>query len=380
MRNDPLRVLAEARPDELHPDAPVDPDRRQAELSRAMLGAPASVTAPARRGVPRWGLALAGLGAAAAVAAGAVVALPGGSGPHRAPATAAPVALDARTVLLSAAEHSLARPSTAGRYWHTSVISRASWRADGGYTVVTRTRQDTWTPRTPGQEIIAVQQELGARPASPADERAWRAAGAPTRIKARTTTSGTRFKPAVLTTAQGAPERSATGQVDGDKVFWLGRNVTVKQLQALPGDPAALRKSLLAWYDGHDTESASVRQSSDQWLFRVASALVDGTMPVMPKVRAAAYRMLSKLTTVRSLGEVTDPQGRRGVGIALPEPGDAKAGTVENRLIIDPETGDALATETVLLKPGGANDALPAGAVIASSAAITTEWTNTDPR
>jgi hypothetical protein len=370
MKDDLLHVLAQARPDEL--DAPVDPATRDAELARAMRGAPAP--APRRRFRPVWGLAAA---ATAVVATAAFVALPDDPGPPPTATPSAPERLDAKAVLLAAANTVTrdAKPRHLA-YWHTSMIHRTAYRVAGGYTFVQDRREDVWTPFDVHRKIVIETTVLGARPATPQDEAAWRRAGSPATVRFQT---GTRkLKGGTLSTKPKPPQRSSSALTDGDKVFWLGRNVSVADLLALPGDPAKLRASLLRWYDGHGTESSSTKMASDTWLFTVATALVNGVMPVTPQVRAAAYRMLSALPSVRSLGAVKDPAGRHGVAIAFTE--RTPNGVVEHRLVIDKATGNALAEVLVIRTPGGVNAVLPAGTTLSATTVLTSAWTDAGPR
>ncbi|ACY95844.1 hypothetical protein Tcur_0239 [Thermomonospora curvata DSM 43183] len=105
-------------------------------------------------------------------------------------------------------------------------------------------------------------------------------------------------------TAQ-APRLTRAPLVDGDKIFWLGRNVTMKNLRALPADPARLKAELLKWYRGHGTEAAGDPMSADVRLFTVTQGLILD-MPITPKVRAAAFRMLAGLDSVKAAGPVRD--------------------------------------------------------------------------
>jgi hypothetical protein len=64
---------------------------------------------------------------------------------------------------------------------------------------------------------------------------------------------------------------------------------------------------------------------------------------VSPAVRATAYRVLADLDGVSLLGPVTDQRGRSGEAVAYVE--HHATGSTEYRLIIDPATGQAFATE-----------------------------------
>ncbi|GLX02057.1 hypothetical protein [Microtetraspora sp. NBRC 16547] len=74
--------------------------------------------------------------------------------------------------------------------------------------------------------------------------------------------------------------------------------------------------------------------------------------------------LLAQVPGIRSLGSVTDPLGRRGEAVALPD--GAPGGSVtERHLVVDTATGHLLATETVLVRPG------PVGPVSDSRAPVT---------
>ncbi|MEK8171529.1 hypothetical protein NKH77_25245 [Streptomyces sp. M19] len=103
-------------------------------------------------------------------------------------------------------------------------------------------------------------------------------------------------------------------------------------------------------------------------------------MPVTARVRAAAYRVIADLPGIRALGEVADPLGRRGLGFALPNPGDQPGyGTVESQLIVDPDTGALLTDQQTLVKPSAeaAEAGLTAGTPVNWTATVRATWTDT---
>jgi hypothetical protein len=73
--------------------------------------------------------------------------------------------------------------------------------------------------------------------------------------------------------------------------------------------------------------------------------------------RQALFGLLGSRPGARSLGEITDAAGRKGVGVALrlPDFGD------ELRVIIDPETSDILQSTEVMAPPPANPPRLPAG-------------------
>ncbi|GAA0583130.1 CU044_5270 family protein [Actinomadura livida] len=377
--NDVLRTLSEARPDELNPDAPVGHDVRRMELARAMTAGDDTAARGKRRRVrPVWALGLAG-----AVAAGALVAvtvIPAGTGPAGDPGGGQ--AVDAKTVLLAAAERADGQPDTVRAYWyrvlvasHTHTVGSAGAR----YTIVTREREESWMPSEPGVKAWSRHRYLGAKPATEADAEAWRRAGSPRRFEvALPIAPGSKIaKPRTVFEAGAGPVRSVRGtpMVDGNKIYWIGHNVTMREVQSLPADPERLKAELMRWYDGRGTEGGGPARA-EMWLYNVAQGLVM-ELPVRPRVRAAAFRMLAGLPSVKSLGRVRDPRGRAGDAVAVDR--KTPGGVVRHRMIIDSSTGTALATENIMLNPKDGKGG-PAGRAMSSVVTLTAEWTDSGPR
>ncbi|MEU6786795.1 CU044_5270 family protein [Nonomuraea angiospora] len=368
----PIDELRAARPADLE-DRPIDPRTRAAELSRAM-----SQPRPARRrrrpARPVWSL---GLAAAAAAVTAVVVAMNGTASTPRAPdqpaSTRPAVTLSAREVLLAAAARAERQPEGKGEYWHTVSVRRTLFAAaKGGYRVLEQRRDEGWTPGAtgPDQKQWGRMRSLGVRPATEEDRQAWERAGSPASIEV--TVPG-KPKPMILKTSPGRTMTGRSPLTDGDKVFWLGRNVSVKDLRELPGDPDRLKKRLLGW-KGHATD---VPMAGDGWLFAVSAGLIMD-MPATPEVRGAAFRMLAELGDVRVIENVTDAEGRTGTAVAINEQ-TADGGVTEHRLIIDEATGQALANEYVVVKPRGLQAAFEPGTMWNSIAVIKAGWTDEKP-
>ncbi|MGV9599197.1 CU044_5270 family protein [Streptosporangium sandarakinum] len=410
--NDPIDRLRAARPAHLG-DTPVDERTRTAELTRAMAQPRQerrTRRAPGRRTIarPAWGLGLAGAAAAVTAVAVAVTGT-GGTAPSpsaartgqavassespksskSSPGRTAPdgqVRLSARTVLLAAAHRAAGQPDETGAWWHTVSVSRTLFRAEGAdYTVVDRQRTESWTPSATGpeQRQYSSTQSLGARPATPEGEAAWREAGAPAEIPV--VVPGKKGAKLSLPTGPGEVQKGQGALPDGDKVFWLGRNVSVRDLRALPSEPDALKAWLLRSYKGHGTES-SAPMSRDAWLFAVTAGLITD-MPVTPEVRGAAFRMLAGLASIEVARDVTDAEGRAGTAVTIDEQeasamGKAAAGddgVLRTRLIFDEETGRALATENVVVRPGGPQAGMEPGTVWNSDVLLESGWTDDRP-
>jgi hypothetical protein len=339
--------LAAVRPD-LSPEA----DRRSHDL-RAAMDQPYET----RRRRPVGRLAAGAVAVTAAAVGGVVVVSDDG----RPPVVSRPVVLDARTVLLTAAQRADAQQEATGAFWHTVTLSRLYLRAPG-YSIVEQGRDESWTPSAVGGQQWSRSQSLGAAPATAADRAAWERAGSPRSITMSLPGASGRKQLTVRMTA-GRVTTSRAPLVDGDKVFWLGHNVTMKELRSLPATPDGLKAWLLRSYAGHDTESSSEPMTSDAWLFRVTTGLIID-MPVTARVRAAAFRMLAALPSVTALGQVRDAQGRTGTAITV-----AMGGATRQRLVIDSSGGRALADETYAAS----------GGLLSSRVIVTAGWTDAKP-
>jgi hypothetical protein len=348
MTLDAMDRLAAVRPD-LDPSP--DADRRSRDLRAAM----AQPYEPRRRR-PVGRLAIGVAAVAAAVVGGAVVLDDG-----RPPVAVSPVVLDARTVLLTAARRADAQQDGTGAFWHTVTLSRTYLRAPG-YSIIDQGRDESWTPSAAGGQQWSRSQSLGAVPATAADRTAWERAGSPRSITVSLPGASAR-KQLIVPMVPGRVVTSHVPLVDGNKVFWLGRNVTMKEIRSLPTTPGGLKAWLLRSYAGHDTETASEPMTSDAWLFQVTVGLITD-MPVTTRVRAAAFRMLADLPSVTALGQVQDAQGRTGIAITV-----ATSGATRQRLIIDSSGGRALADETFTAS----------GAALSSRLILTAGWTDVRP-
>ncbi|MEV0153852.1 CU044_5270 family protein [Micromonospora sp. NPDC050686] len=372
-------LLAEARP------ARLDPPNRDEHTARVVAGILANAsTADGRAAADQLRrpkrlrvalLASVGVTVAAVTAAAVALALPGAAprkAPDAAPAVASPATqapMDSSRLLLVAAERSDKAPPAGGRYLTIQTESGFAVpveAADGTYTMFDRTGGQYWLASSSADSSWAMSQSLGAAPATPSDEAAWRRNGSPAVIRI------TKPKPFDLQTAAGKVHGNT---VDAAHLFALGdRNVSQAQLDALPTDPAALRGALLSRYDGGGGDMPTDR---DQWLLTVAASVVID-LPVSNEVRAATYRMLAALPGVRGLGSVHDMHGRPGQAVAFTQdsPGN---GRFEVRLIIDPNTGQALAKEMRVVKPRGLWSWITPGAMSTYQLVLVSKNTNENP-
>lgn len=205
--------------------------------------------------------------------------------------------------------------------------------------------------------------------ASAADEAAWRHEGSPSSWHVTEDTgladphgASDGFDFDITLTAGRLAEFSVSW---GGKQFTFGeKNLSAAQLLRLPADPARLKALLLAGYTNPTQEGVD----ADAYLFQVTPPLL--TLPITPAVRSALYRMLAGLPGVRSLGQVQDAAGQYGQAVALDgryrqcgseairyRNGGVNASVpvfgscvVEQRLVINPQTGQPLAQELRYVK------------------------------
>ncbi|WP_106400350.1 CU044_5270 family protein [Actinocorallia populi] len=288
-----------------------------------------------------------------------------------------PVAKARRTadgVLLAAADAADRQPPENGRYLHTSsreteLVSAGTERSS--FLVVEDRVTDHWQAARPARDGSLVwTRRLGTRPLSAEDEQAWKAAGSPARVAGLSWTG----RPKVELRQAGAWKRSRVEvgkSASRAKVGTLGSaKVTLGRLNALPADAGELRASLLGRYRGGEA-------GTDLWLFGAARDLLDGSLPVRPEVRAAAYRMMAGLGGVALLGPAQDGRGRPGTAIAFDEPGNER-GLVRHTLIVDEGTGRLLEAREMMLNPSRAYAKIPEGTVY-DSVVYDHEWTDARP-
>ncbi|MFF2025631.1 CU044_5270 family protein [Streptomyces sp. NPDC058171] len=375
MRQREQKVMARltaARPAELAGDAAPEPGVRRRELDRALRrtsdhrGVEVTSNAP-RRGRRGWA---AGLVSAAVATAVAVAVLPSdgsgaGTGSQARPGAgrgAADGAPAGNDVLLAAAT---AWERTGGQqrgaYWFQEEsrgeLHRVTGAGDTAYVVDERTTTRRWVARTT-EDHWSDQTDLGTRPATAKDTRAWRAAGSPRSWKVP-------GGGALRHRAGGLLQRDAPGDGwDMEPIGALGPG----DLRDLPTQTAALRERV------REATKQKYRTPDD-----VASSIVTTTLvnlavhlPSGTELRAAAYRALAETPGVRSLGAVEDRSGRPGRGVAVPEPG----GATELRIVFDAKTGAPLGTLTVAVR---AHDGWAKGAVVRYTTSVAQRWTDTAP-
>lgn len=375
---DELTLLARALPDAPPPSAEVV-ERARAQLAAARKE-PVRPRRSGRRGLV-WAWTL-GTAMATAAVVMAVVTLVSSLAPVPAPAL---VPAGGNEALLRLADEVAKLPDDRGAYWRRPLLNNGLTRVKAGdkaFNVLSSSRIDLWQPRDARDPVHAEQWEQFVRPATPADERVWRAAGAPATVQ-RVCTPGTRAGDCKKIRMRSKPSdclythAAEPGGVLGDRR--LGE-LTLADLSALPGDAALLRERLRAYWKAG--EGGMVRESFEKYLSRSWVLL---ELPVSPSVRAAALRLLAGLPTAKVRGSVTDPMGRQGLAVTFvkSEGFTAQFGAddeVAERYItiLHPRTGTVLATNVSIAAESA--EGLPQGTAMHYQAwAPEAGWTDERP-
>ncbi|MFI6814213.1 CU044_5270 family protein [Nonomuraea sp. NPDC050328] len=336
---DATDLLAKARPASLERGSRLSADDM---LSMAGTKAPvraALLEAPVSRTRSRLWFLLAPLATAAVVAM--VFALVPKLSP--APAVLSPVKTNQE--LFDLADRIEKLPAQTGAYWREVRIDGNSLSADG-YRLVVVGRRETWQPRNPADLVhTQVWRQDSARPATAADERAWRAAGAPAQVKGYCETSGP-CDPVPVADEPTDCRYTVKLEPRGTYPDTTVSEFTMADLAALPTDPAALMKRLRAYHEAWN--SRGFTEPFEKFLPTTVNLL---GMPLSPAQRAAIIRVLADLPTTRVVGTVTDPLGRTGMSVDFGVAGGSvvisdqprKEVPVYDRQILDPGTGATLA-------------------------------------
>ncbi|MBN6051292.1 CU044_5270 family protein, partial [Nonomuraea sp. RK-328] len=335
-----------------------------ASASTSASARPVPIAAATRRRrttrTARW----TALGAGLLGAAAAVTLLLGSATPTAPPTghgTVRPMALSAEQILLAAASSTAQTPAR-GAYWtRTTVNGKQRLEPDGRYMLERSASVELWLAMASGGQSRLVTRDQGVKPATARDEQAWRAAGSP---RAWTYPAQGKDRPRVTLSAD--PAEPVVTRLDGDDLATLvGRPMTRAALSRLPATPEGLRAYL---------ESAIAKQYGKEYatidvegeLFQNGARIVMD-LPVSAEVRAAAYRMMAKLSGVTAQGEVTDPLGRGGQGIGRRLPNG------EEQFVVDPGTGRALAFVSTIVGPDGTRSRT-------YSAVTRSAWTDAGPQ
>jgi hypothetical protein len=276
---------------------------------------------PARRALLlRTGLAVT-VALVAAVAAVAVVHAPSVHAPTVQAASQVPTSgSGGREILLTAARTvAQAAQPVAGRYWVTSGTVGNFLKvgpADDPYLVLEEVGVQSWAARSPRDPSPYLSQALWVRPASPSNQVAWRRDGSPTVWQKIGQDAGLADPYGDSGYARLLPLSVAPGRLTsesaayGSQPFQVGdKALSLRQLRALPADPARLKELLLT---GSSHYPPGVSRSA--YLLQAVPTVLQ--MPVTPAVRSALYRMLAAVPGIQSLGTVKDVSGKQGAAVA----------------------------------------------------------------
>ncbi|WP_131736645.1 CU044_5270 family protein [Actinomadura roseirufa] len=339
-----LRQFRSAVPAE--PVAAEQTMRVMAELGSGRAATPARPALRGRFRLTPLRLSL-GLGALAATGTAVAVILSAVGGGTPGPQHTAAGQSSPRISLIAAAEKLEREPAGSGTYWRVrSKESQQYWAHGKGkekYVIDQRATNDMWQPAANTGNPVSISQGLGTSPATPADREAWRRAGSPADWPIG---NGMRVKAS-------AGERAANFQPPGSgSGLSLGsRTLSLNELKQLPTDPGALKALILEQRTRDIGRGLAPKNgfSEVETIYMTVDSMT--TLPVPPRVRAAAYRLLASTPELQVQGRVRDPLGRVGVAVALrgglavtgSSGEDSETSRIEQRLIIDTASGRLLA-------------------------------------
>jgi hypothetical protein len=284
--------------------------------------------APTRSRVALWGsrrpAIAAAVGAAALLAAVPILFLGGGRAVQ--PAAAAVL----REVAGIAAVQEAEAPPGPGQYFFTrsreaGVVT--TYGVDAQWSALYANERETWTAPdgTIRFRVISKEPEFLSR----AQRAAWVAAGSP-RLSS---------------------EHVSDNRIEGGNRFL--------DITDLPTEPKALRALIEA-----RKAPQFVHPPGEAETFTLIGDLLRETY-LPPAFRAALYRVTAELPGVELLGEVEDPVGRTGIGIAY----DGASEGTRSELIFDPDTSALLGERQVVVGPRVAKSLMvPPGTEIGSTA------------
>ncbi|MFD1538226.1 hypothetical protein [Nonomuraea guangzhouensis] len=245
--------------------------------------------------------------------------------------------------LLALADRVERLPQQRGAYWREVIITGTRFSA-GGYDLFARQRRERTVPLDTAQRSILQASTPSAFPASAVDERAWRAAGAPTRIKLPCSKGGT---PAECEQMRITDQLHVCEWHDGDDAKVGDRSVadlTLADLAAIPADRNGLLAKLRDYH--RIWEGRGFKQPFADFVPLAGNLL---SMPIRPQLRAAILRLLAELPGTKVYGTATDPLGRQALSVTFTrdtgqsQSVGSKSIPTHSRTYLDMETGAALA-------------------------------------
>jgi hypothetical protein len=151
--------------------------------------------------------------------------------------------------------------------------------------------------------------------------------------------------------AAGRPTLPRAGRVEDTAVSDGGMLLDASEVARLPTDAAALRKVI----EAREIRDVQGPPGEAETFTLIGDMLREAYLP--PEVRAALFRLTAELPGVELLGEVEDPVGRPGTGIAFT---DRRRGT-RHELIVDPDTSVLLGERESIVRSGSYGFKAPPG-------------------
>ncbi len=277
-------------------------------------------------------------------------------------------------------------PDDRGAYWRRSLENDHLIRVQAGgraFNAVLSSRTELWLPRDLKDPVQTQGGEPSLRPATPADERAWRAAGSPAKVQ-RVCTPGTTaadcVKLQIRAESRDCQFTHGVTPDHGPGAHPLGP-YTLAEISALPADDKGLRVWLRARWESNRTKTETARTLEEA----IANSDTLLATPLTPAARAAVLRLLADLPTTSVRGLAKDPLGRSGLAVDFDkgseyfrEFGEDDEVAEDHTTILDPLTGEILAKVT---KAGESTVGLAKGGTMDSEVwTSVTRWTDDRPK
>jgi hypothetical protein len=154
--------------------------------------------------------------------------------------------------------------------------------------------------------------------------------------------------------AAGSPPLPRAGQVEDSTLS----GASILDASELPTDPATLRRML----EAREIQGVGGPPGEAETFTLIGDMLRESYLPAA--VRAAIYQLTAELPGVELLGEVDDPVGRPGIGIAYT---DRRGGT-RHELIFDPATSALLGEQESIVRSGVFGFEVPPGTPVGYAA------------
>ncbi|NRQ31394.1 hypothetical protein HII36_06010 [Nonomuraea sp. NN258] len=252
--------------------------------------------------------------------------------------------------LLDLADRIEKLPQESGAYWHRSRTDGFWGAVEGGYNVWMTMRWESWAARDGASPRVTHAWKPAARPDTPADEAAWRAAGSPKQVRAICPKDNRNddCEPVRVADAPYDCERTSAKERNGALIDATLKPLALADLPAIPADPAGLREWMLEAHRSWDGRGFG--EPFEEFLPMAANLL---GLPISPAQRAAVLRLLAELPDTRVHRTVTDPLGRSGLEVTFTTKLSyayradlGKEAPLYSRTVLDPGTGEELAAIT----------------------------------